>query len=163
VLSPEELRVHVPDERVEQIKQEAQSVREKFEEPMCSKKKCSCQHKKLRMGWATRDTASMASKVGGGMKNLYYDCYFQPTLLTHTTFQSMSRRVEMTEEGKFSFQSGAQRNDARNAVMLAHLVMIDVLDTQNKYFKLGLDEEMNARIKDFDEAWNKPVSGEEAG
>ena len=84
----------------------------------------------------------MAHKVGKGYEDIYFDAFYKPTLQVHTTAASLMARLEITSDGKMTFKSGAQRVEARHAVVLAHSLLLRVLDLQNQYFALGLEDDL---------------------
>ena len=48
-----------------------------------------CNTTRLQGSWTKTDLASMANDVGDSYAELYYDCYYKPTLQTHTTVASL--------------------------------------------------------------------------
>ena len=108
---------------------------------------------RVRGSWTKLDTASLAQKAGPGYEVLYLDAFYKPTLELHTTAASMMGRLELTEQGRMSFASGPTRIEARHAVVMAHNLLLRVLDSQNTHFRLGLDEVLKGNINDFQQAY----------
>ena len=62
-------------------------------------------------------------------------------------------------DGKMTFKEGAQRDEARHTVVLAHNLLLCVLDSQNKHFALGLDERPGKEHTGFSEGvWFRPYA-----
>jgi hypothetical protein len=103
--------------------------------------------------WTTLDTASLAQKAGPGYEELYLDAFYKPTLQLHTTASSVLGRLELTNTGIMSFASGPTRKEADHAIIMAHNLLLRVLDSQNTHFKLGLDETLKSNVADFQLAY----------
>ena len=123
---------------VKQIEDEFAAVKASYSEEICK----PCGKTRLIGSWTKLDTASMAHKVGKGYEDIYFDAFYKPTLQVHTTAASLMARLEITSDGKMTFKSGAQRVEARHAVVLAHSLLLRVLDLQNQYFALGLEDDL---------------------
>jgi len=136
-------------EMIDQIKSDYERVKDQYLEEICK----TCQKKRPQPSWTKLDTASMAGLVGKGYAELYYDAFYQPTLQTHTTVASVLTRLKQKADGSIGFDEGPQREHAKNAVILAHNILLRIVDTQNKHFKLGLDTEIEQRAKEFLEAY----------
>ena len=108
---------------------------------------------RVRGSWTELDTASLARKAGPGYEVLYLDAFYKPTLEIHTTAASVFGRLELNENAIMSFASGPTRIQARHAIVMAHNLLLRVLDSQNTHFKLGLDETLQANAADFQRAY----------
>lgn len=139
----------VSAQRAAEMEAAYQATKEKFEEPLCRK----CDTKRLQFSWSKLDTASMALKAGGGLQRLYLSCYLLPTLNAHATVTSLMLRLAESPEGGLSFKEGAQRDWADAALSGAHAVIIQVIDTQNQHFHLGLEAELSQCCSDYNEIW----------
>ena len=131
------------------IEQEYQRVKDKFQETLCKK----CGTTKPQMSWTRLDTASMAKAADSALDGWYYDCYFLPTLQAHTTMPGILSRLKPIEEKGLSFSSKAQGDEVKNVIIRSHVIMLNILDSQNEHFSLQLYDELWERAKDFDEAW----------
>jgi hypothetical protein len=138
-------------EKVEEIQQSYKKAKDKFQEPLCKK----CGTTRTQFSWTTLDLGSMARKAKEDLGKLYLPCYFQPTLQAHSTVSSLLARLSEEEGGGITFNEGTQHDKADEALIGAHNVMLSVLDTQNSYFKLGLEEEVQQRRADFMDVWGK--------
>ena len=136
-------------ETITQINDEFAAVKAIYSEEICK----PCGKTRLMGSWTRLDTASMAHKVGKGYEDIYFDAFYKPTLQVHTTVASLMARLEIAADGKMTFKSGAQRTEARHAVVLAHNLLLRVLDSQNKHFALGLDGELEKNVQDFQKAY----------
>jgi hypothetical protein len=111
--------------------------------------------------WTTLDTTSLAQKAGAGYEALYLDAFYKPTLQLHTTASSVLGRLELTDAGIMSFASGPTRKEAGHAMIMAHNLLLRVLDSQNTHFKLGLDETLRSNVADFQQAYGSEKSPKE--
>jgi len=141
---------HFTAEKIEEIKTSYQSAKEKFQETLCEK----CKTTRTQFSWSQLDIASMAAKSRGDLRDLYFPCYFVPTMQSHATVQSLLDRL-LEEDGLVRFDEAAQPDRADEALIGAHKVILLVLDTQNGFFKLGLEDELQGRMADFMEVWSK--------
>ena len=145
----DELHKLVPPEKLEEIERDYQGVRNRFIEPLCQ----TCGTTKPMFSWTRFHTGVLAQRGSEGLKQMYFYWYYRPTLLSHSTIASLMARMKVTEGGVLFFDGGAQRNYVKEALVGAHHLMLYVLDTQNDHFKLGLDEELRARVEDFNACW----------
>jgi hypothetical protein len=145
------------DKTIKEIKDEFEAVKANYLEEICA----SCGKTRLMGSWTKLDTASMAHKVGKGYEDIYYNAFYLPTLQVHTTVACLIARVELTSVGTMTFKPGAQRAEANHAVVLAHNLLVRVLDSQNKHFGLGLDTELKTNIEVFQKAYGADGSHNE--
>jgi len=110
---------------------------------------------RVRSSWTSLDTASLARAAGPGYEQLYLDAFYRPTLEIHTTATSVLGRLELTAQGKLSFDSRPRRTEARHAMVMAHNLLLRVLDSQNTHFKLGLDSVLEGNLTDFQKAYGR--------
>jgi hypothetical protein len=92
-------------------------------------------------------------RVGPGYEQLYLDAFYKPTLEIHTTAASVMGRLELAHRGVLSFAGGPTRQQAAHAMIMAHNLLLRVLDSQNRHFKLGLDEALKGNLEDFQKAY----------
>lgn len=149
--SLDELHKHVSPEKVEEVEQNYQSVRDRFVEPLCR----TCGTTKPMFSWTRHHTGVLAQRGSEGLKEMYFYWYYRPTLLSHSTIAALMARMKITEDGGLFFDGAAQRHYVKEALVGSHHLMLFVLDTQNEHFKLGLDEEIRDRARDFNECWTK--------
>ena len=64
-------------------------------------------------------------------------------------FPGLGARFRRNEDGATSYQEISEAEAARQALLLAHNLVLRHLGLQNEYFKLGLDEEIQPRIAAF--------------
>jgi hypothetical protein len=140
----------ISDETVKQIQDEFSAVKANYMEEIC----VPCGKKRLMSTWTKLDTASMAHKVGKGYEDIYYDAFYQPTLQVHSTVASLMARLEISPRGTLTFKCGAQRNESDKAVILAHNLLLRVLDSQNRHFGFGLDGDLQKNLEDFPKAYD---------
>ena len=142
-------RDQIPYEEVRAAEELYKTYKAKFREPLCKK----CNTYRTRFSWSLLDLASMARDVG--MEGLYFAAYYFPTLQSHATASSIINRLEMKTDGHLGFDPEPQRDWCDRALVAAHNVIIHVLLTQNAYFELVLDDEIQQRMNDFSEIWRR--------
>lgn len=135
--------------QIEQIETAYSKAKEKYQEVLCKK----CGTTRTRLSWSELDLLSMARVAG--LEKSYLQCYYDPTLQAHTTFSALVSRLKVKEDGQVSFDEGAQHDKADLALIAAHQVILYVVDTENTYFKMGLENEIQERFADFMCVWKK--------
>lgn len=146
-----DLRRLFSEDKLTEIGERYEQAKQHFQEPLCKK----CGTTRTQFSWSKLDVGAMAKRADEHLAKLYLECYFLPTLQTHATFHALSTQARQSEAGGLTYDDNAQRKAADSAFRGAHLTMLLALGTQNRYFKLGLDEELGERRGDFAEAWGK--------
>jgi hypothetical protein len=59
----------------------------------------------------------------------------------------------VSESGNTFFVAGPQRERATEAMFYTHFVILLAMRTQNEYFKLGMDAELQEYAQDFTTSW----------
>jgi Family of unknown function (DUF5677) len=152
----QDLGIKLFPEREEEIKKARKEAEARFQEALCKQ----CGTTRTQMSWSGQDLKTMAIKArkklkikkDDGLDALYSVCYFIPTMHTHPTFFSFNEWVEFSDEG-MEWNVDAQRRVSTQAIRGAHLVMMHVLKTQNDYFQLDVDNELNERQEDLIASW----------
>lgn len=142
-------------ELIREIDEGYQAAKPKFQETLCEK----CGTTRDMASWTKLSTEALAHKANPpgtkkGIEQLYLPCFFDPTMQVHATVFSLISRFDPTKEG-ISFDTGPQRAKADLTMMSAHNVLLAVMEMQNRHFKLGMDDEIEARRQDFIAAWTK--------
>jgi hypothetical protein len=135
-LLPEYSKDVYPKETIEEVEGEYARVKQKFPN---------------KQFWSGFDLRTLAKKVG--LEKLYLPCYFDPTLLLHGSIQALMKRIDIDGEGEVSFNRGPQRDSADTALWGAHLCLVGNLDRQNRYFRLGLDNEVQEQFAIAEKCW----------
>ena len=141
-----DLGERVGDQEITRASAEYDRVKGKYEETICAK----CGTKRVRYSWSRKDLRTMAIEVGLGPT--YTMAYFWPTLLYHTTAVGMEIRLHETDGG-ISFRWEAQRQEAGQALAVAHVCLAMALETANRALNLGLDAEMKTLKTDVQRCW----------
>lgn len=133
--------------QVAEVKQNYERVRHKYTETLCE----SCGTTRVQRSWNKKDLRTMAKEVG--LEQAYITCYFWPTLQFHTTPQAILTRLVQHPDGPVSFRWGPQRREADATLCIAHTCLALVIEQQNTYFKLGLDEEIEKMRHLYERCW----------
>lgn len=149
------LREIFAEEKLAEIKRSYESAKDDFQEPVCK----TCNTTRTQISWSRLDIASMAQQANPDIAKLYLQCYFMPTLQTHSTASAVFAQMADHPSAGLTFDGDAQRQYVDDALMGAHCVMLFVLEGQNEYFNLGLREEIAQRCEDFTEIWGTKPSG----
>jgi hypothetical protein len=144
-----------PEAKIAEIKQAYQEAKKDFQEPICEK----CKTTRTQISWSRLDIGSMAKKVNPELAQLYLQCYFMPTLQTHSTASALFAQMNGSDDGELTFDEKAQRKYVDQALAGAHSLILFALDTQNVYFNLGLADEIGERRGDWVEIWSKRKTG----
>ncbi len=135
-------------ETVADVERKYAEVRDEFMVTDCKK----CGTKRLNHTWNKLDFVSMAKQTGG-IGTLIVGGYFLPLRHAHSTFGGLTERLELTNE-RMGFQADAQPEMADQALMLAHNIILNVMELQNERFKIeGLGEQLQTCLRDYLEIW----------
>jgi len=156
----------LPPKDAQALEDDFKTIELDYTEVVCA----TCGTKRVQGSWTKLDLGSMANDVDDGYAELYYDCYYKPTLQTHTTVASLEARMSVVD-GVLTFNDGPQRDQARTAIVHGHNLLLKVLETQNSYFQLGEESVLMERQKEFISAYAAssipvsppPPSSESAG
>jgi len=148
---PEILNRIVPERERERIAVNYESVRKDFMRITCP----TCKTEGPMFSWHRYDVPTMALKgQQPALKDFMYYQYFRPLLFAHSTFKSVEARVVFKEDDSLSFESTAQRQYIKEALIYGHHLLLHVFELQNKHFGLGLDGELERCSHDYLECWN---------
>lgn len=137
-------------EEWEYVRENYERVKTKFETTLCKK----CGTKRPMHSWNKMDPLSQAKASSSPLEPLYQEAYFQPTLQIHATMPSIFARMHIDPEtDRLYITDKKQIDTARSTLRLAHLIILSVLYTQEKHFKLGLESDLIELMKDADECW----------
>jgi len=143
-----DLKDSIPKQEIDSLQAEYKRVKAKRAESICNK----CGQPKTQEAWTRVDLANMAKQTDINLSALYGACYLTPTFHSHATGFGLSARFRPTERGTNSYQETSEK-EARQAIMLAHNLVLRHLTLQNEYFKLGLNEEIQPRVDAFLRIW----------
>jgi hypothetical protein len=156
------VRIILPDlkdertpEQIKNFDNGFEEARAKLKSSLCSK----CGQPQTQEAWTRRNLEEMARKSAyPSLEKSYTYCYLIPTLHSHATAFGMETRMRKTEKGH-TFEESSE-NEARQAVLYSHGLILRLLKFQNSYFELGLDSEVEARFKMFPKIWKGQTADE---
>ena len=144
-----DLKQTTPKESVDALEAEYKRVRATRAETVCK----ACGQPVTQEAWTRVDMASMAKEVDPNLFDLYGACYLEPTFHSHATSFGLGARFRRTKNG-WSYCESSE-DEARQAVLLAHNLMLRMLALQNSYFKLGLEQEIKKCADAFPRIWDR--------
>lgn len=145
-----ELKDSIAKEKIDALEGEYKKVKAKRAESICNK----CGQPKTQEAWTRVDLATMTKQTGIDLSALYGACYLTPTFHSHATGFGLGARFNSNENG-VKYEEMSER-EARQAILLAHNLVLLHLILQNEYFNLGLDDEIQPRLDAFLQIWNQP-------
>lgn len=134
-----------------EVKKQYERVKPQFMIPACE----TCGTTRLNHTWTRVDIVSMAQNT----KNLWpliTAGYYLPLQQSHSTVGAIFSRLVPLEKSSdaMMFDSDSQRNTADGALYTAHIILLDALDLQREYFKIGeLQQQMQTCWSDLAEIW----------
>ncbi len=144
-----DLKESIAKEKIDSLEAEYKRVKAKRAESICNK----CGQPKTQEAWTRVDLATMAKQTDINLSALYGACYLTPTFHSHATGFDLSVRFKRGDSG-VGYQEISE-SEGRQAILLAHNLLLRHLVLQNEYFKLGLDEEIQPRIDSFLRIWKQ--------
>lgn len=142
------------DNRSEMIIEEYQNMKSKFTESICK-----CGKKRVQMSWTKKPVAQLVSESTNGLRNLCFKAYLLPTFYLHTTHFGIMSQSEHSSEGAIKmFGTEVEHNHARDALMLAHLLLLYTCQTIDKYFHLKNDQPLKEFADNWSTAWKDSTS-----
>jgi hypothetical protein len=90
----------------------------------------------------------------GTLGQLIVPAYYLPMQEAHTTVGSLLNRLQAKSDNSLEFNPGPQREIAKDALMSAHNIMLNVLELQEEHFnKNDLEEPLRICRRDFVDIW----------
>jgi hypothetical protein len=138
----------LPPDKPEEVEKEFKRVRHKFMITDCKK----CKTQKLNYTWSNVDFVSMASTVES-LRKFIVPAYYLPNLRLHGSLHSIVNKLDITPTS-ITFKHGPEREDAENAFMTSHAIVLNAIDLQREHFHLlFLEPQMEMCVKDFMDIW----------
>jgi Family of unknown function (DUF5677) len=139
------------DERTKEQEEFYKNVCDDYRVTACK----TCGTTRVNHTWNKLDLVAMAHATGG-LGKLIVPAYYWPLRHSHPTVSGMLARVEELPSGGIGFNTEQQPKEADSAVGLAHTILLTVLETQQKHFKLEvLKGPLQTCFKDFEEIRTK--------
>jgi Family of unknown function (DUF5677) len=142
--------VQFSPEQIEQIEKDFQDVKERFMVRECSQP--PCRGRRLNYTWSKKDFVSMARESHVLYRLLSYG-YYLPTREIHSTVGAIFSRLDADALGRdeqLIFDSGSQRTRADEAIIAAHIILLDMLELQQDCFKINeLEPLLRILVDDF--------------
>jgi hypothetical protein len=94
----------------------------------------------------------MAKTAESALEVFYPQFYLEGTAQSHANMFGIERRLVREKGGAITYKETSEA-EARFALHLGHHLMVRLLAMQNRYFSLGLDDEVKTRIDAFVAVW----------
>jgi hypothetical protein len=121
-------------EQAERIERDYDAVKSRFMIPDCK----TCNTTRLNHSWSRKDVVSMA-RESEDLWRLLVPAYYVPTQESHSTLKAVFSRLDpeaVTKGEGLIFDSSAQRDEADQAIVAAHTILLNVLDLQRECFHI---------------------------
>lgn len=148
------LEDYIGTAEVAEAKADFIKYQDRFMQTKCKK----CKTKTVMYSWSKLDLASMAKKTG--LDTLYFPGYYYPTLQAHATTASVMYRLKSSVK-PISFDEGAQPDAADRPLIVAHNLIIRLVDIQNEFFNLNLTKELELLSTDYKLIWSTDTDSEQ--
>ncbi len=142
-----ELEKYLDAKEINEANEEFEKHKDKFQRISCK----TCKTTTLMHSWSKLDLVSMAKKTD--LDHLYFPGFFHPTLQAHATAAAVINRLKSSNYGEIAFDEGSQPDVADKALVIAHNLIIRVLDLQNDYFNLKFENQIKTINNDFQSVW----------
>lgn len=139
-----EPRMFLSEEKIAEIERNFERVKAQFMEGICER----CGTTRVQRSWTKLDMASLARDIGVGAS--YPMMYFWPTMQSHPTTYLLTSRFKGRSGG--AFEQGPQPQQADTALAGASVLMAMLLEFQDRFFNLGLGEELIALRTEYTQA-----------
>ena len=140
----------LPTEVVEKTERDYAGVKADYEVTACSK----CGTKRVNHTWHKLDVVSMAKKTI--FAPLIVPGYYYPMSHAHSTVHALLSRLEQTSGGGMGFKPELQPEEADKALITAHNILLGVIDTQKKFFRLDqIEGPLQTCFQDFTDIWGE--------
>lgn len=142
----------LPEHMVAENRAGYDEVKKRFEIDDCKK----CGTKRVNHTWSKLDIVSM-SKQTRVLWKIVNEAYYVPMRHTHSTASSFVQRIEATDDGGLAFNPDAQRKIADSTLRTTHLIVLEVLDIERRFYTLTNVEEKLAQCeRDWLDLYKKP-------
>ncbi len=140
-------------EQTKRIEENYHKYKSQFEVTDCKK----CGTVRVNHNWSKLDFVAMAAKTSLG--KLIVPDYYLPTRHIHSTIGAVFSRLEVHEEEGLVFKEAAQRDEADQALIAAHVLMLSILELQQNHFGIeALKTPLQVCLDDFTSIWKKSPS-----
>jgi Family of unknown function (DUF5677) len=133
------------------IKQNFEKAKPNFQQTDCKK----CKTARLQGSWTKKGMPQLASGVSKEVRSLYFKAFLSPTFHIHTTFWGIVDQYTKSTDGKLVFNEAHEEETARDAMDIAHTLLLQVFDVVNAHFKLDKGELLKERAQDWLQSWRE--------
>jgi hypothetical protein len=117
---------------------------------------------KLQRNWTPKGVAELAAAGSDLLRQLYTRGFVVPSLHVHPTSLGLAFQTTHSDDGGISLNLQAMREDMRNALSLSHVLLIQVYEALNLYFKKGKESKIGEFNKLLAQTWPTVFSAEPA-
>ena len=139
------------DDTIRKVQEQFQQARSQLKNETCKK----CGQPVTQEAWTRVSVDTMAEKVdaatGSTFAKLYATCYLVPTAFIHPTALGLEVRAGLNS-GDIIYRELSE-NEAHDAVMRGHGLVLRLLKHQNGFFNLKLNHQLAQRWNVFPAIW----------
>lgn len=136
---------------IQRVQEQFQLAQTQLKTETCKK----CGQPITQEAWTRVNVDTMAEKsdaaTGTTFAKLYTPCYLVPTAFIHPTALGLEVRAGLNSEDIIYRE--LSENEAHDAVMRGHALVLRLLKHQNGFFNLGFDQELAERWNIFPATW----------
>jgi hypothetical protein len=142
----------ISQSEMEGIKSNFERVRGKYQKEKCR----TCKTTELQASWTKLPVPQMASQVSEILRSLAFNAYLRTTFHIHTTFFGIVEQSAQSAKGKLRFADlNKQRELASEAMEIAHILIVHVMQAVNDSFKLGRDDQIGQIAEEWKRSWQE--------
>lgn len=134
-----------------------QSDYDTYKRTHSKEEKCQCCGRRNRMpSWTKMGIAEMARKAGQGLDDplVYLVSYLFPTKKFHVTPLGVSGFLSLDADDNLSLRWEPNPWEADRTLAQAHWLLVTVLEVQNNFFNLGLDDTLLEHDNRLGQIWD---------
>ena len=111
------------------------------------------QKRKLQNNWTPKGVIDLANESSPLLRQLYMRGFVMPSIYVHPTSLGLSFETKHSDDGGISLNVETMREDLINSLSLSHLLLVQVFEIVNLYFKKGHELKVSEFNQRLSETW----------
>jgi len=108
----------------------------------------------LQTNWTPKGVAELAAGASSNLlRELYTRGFVVPSMYVHPTSLGLAFETQHSDNGGISLNLETMREDLRNALSMSHLLLVQVYEALNLYFKKGKELQVSEFNKALAKTW----------